>query len=888
MENILLATKLNAPLLKDRTVRRKELTDKINKGIDCGSKLTLISSPAGSGKTTVVRQWMQTADFSVSWISLDEADNDPAVFFRYLIASLKKIDDKIGIHAHNMFGGPFTPVVRSLMVSLVNDLYKAGKAAAIVLDDFHLIRSAYLNEFLQGFIENKPDFVHVIIMTREDPGFQLSKLRVRNEITELRTADLCFSRQDAYNFFTKVMDIDAKWPVIDKFLQKTEGWIAGLQLAALSVRDCDKREIEKFANEFSGSNRYIIDYLVEEVLGRLSESLREFIYATAVLDRMNAELCDFILQKSGSDAILKELYRLNLFLIPLDSCNIWFRYHHLFADSVRAGAEKEYTNIFLKKAVKWFDQNGYLEEAVHYAIRSGDVDGALLLIERLIPELFKTARLPALLTLLEALPDIAVMNNQVIAVSKAWALLVSGNVKGVRDFVSQLGDNFISKLDNLNKGLYLGLMATLMNYEENPKTENLAAQAIELIGDRDVAGRIAALNTLADAQKRNGKTKAALETYKASFDTARPLGFSFITLLTLYQYGITLDIVGKRKEALKLAEDYLNEMFLFYGGPVPMAGIVYALLAALYYEENDLPGAQDCALTAQKFLFEMSLNWIINVDITVLNIKIATGRYEEAQALLDVNYGEITRQMNFKIFAFGNAAAKAELYLRNAGIKEALAFVSDWNLSPADKPSVTREQWYFTYVRILLFNNNLDEAAKLIEYLESSIVQGERLGRLIPLLILKSIHAVLQKDDQSAAEHLGRAAQLAAPQGYIRPFLDEGALVLKMLRRLNCGNAFVSTLIEQFDKELECPGWTGHLKLAPAAGHFACNQAENLSGRELEVLRLIAKGLSNKEISGELYISINTTQWHISHIFSKLGVKNRVAAVKKAQEERLI
>lgn len=890
MEMRLLPTKLNSPPLRNKIVSRKALTDNISKGIESGGRLTLVSAPAGCGKTTVVNEWVKSTERFCSWITLDEGDNDPKCFFQYLLASLEKLDNSIGKHAKSLLAGPFMPPARTVMSYIVNDLVDHNRPTVIILDDFHVIKTSYINEFLQCFLENLPDFIHLIIITREDPQLQLSKLRVRNHIVEIRAVDLGFDKDEANSFFSNVMGLKIGNSLIDKFLSKTEGWIAGLQLAGLSIRDYDEAQIEDFAKEFSGSNRYIIDYLVEEVLGHLEEPLKEFVYTTSVLDRMNTGLCREITGMDNSEIILYELEHMNLFLVPLDDNRKWYRYHHLFADSIRTGLKKEYKEELYKKASAWHEEKGFLNEAVNYSLKSGSPDEALRLIEKAAPQLFENAQQSTFLTWVDMIPHSAVVNSQGAAVKKAWALLISGRIGELKQFTAQLDNDFINNLTPLNRGLYLGLMANLVNYEENPETENMALEALELIGDSDITARIATLNTLADARKRNGKTDKALESHSMAFTAAKNLGFSFITLLALYQYGITLGIMGKRRAASVLAEDFLRDMLNEYGKPVPLMGILYALLASLYYEENRLDKAHAYALKAQKSLSEISLDWIINVDITLMNIKFAYGRPEEAEDFMNT-ITSLSNQANFKMFAFRNSSARTDLLLRTGRMNEAAGWESEWRLTPEDKPNATREIWYFTYVRMLMLKGNLDGAAKLTDSLQRSMAEGGRQGRLITLYILKSILNKLTGDMKNALDYMDKAVLLASSEGCFRAFLDEGIAVYELLMELSSkDNRFVDELLILFKEETQrnINGWSSYINFEKSPENLENQMIEELSERELELLRLIAEGLTNNEISRSLYISINTTQWHITNIYGKLGVKNRTQALARARELRLI
>ena len=378
----ILSTKLFIPEIRDNYIMRKSLVDKLICGINMNNKLTLVSAPAGYGKTTLVLELLNSIDLASAWISLDDSDNDFTQFLSYLIAALKKAGVAIGSNTEKVAFDFNLSSTNAPMTMIINDISSLSEKIILVLDDFHFIHSPQVNDAVKFLLEHQPPNLHLVIITREDPRLPLPRIRVQGKITEIRMEDLCFARDEAADFLTRVMGLKLSDEAIDTIAFRTEGWIAGLQLAGLSLNGCEEQDIGEFIRVFSDTHRYIIDYLVEEVINRQTEEVREFLCKTSVLDRMNGELCDAVIGKNDSKLLLRELEKINLFLIPLDSKREWYRYHHLFADSLRTELSKEEEMLIHKKAALWLESNDFKQEAVKHAFKSGDMLLSLRLVER--------------------------------------------------------------------------------------------------------------------------------------------------------------------------------------------------------------------------------------------------------------------------------------------------------------------------------------------------------------------------------------------------------------------------------------------------------------------------------------------------------------------------
>ena len=498
--------KMNLPALGEQTALRPRLTEKITEGVHAGRRLTLVCAPEGSGKTTLAFQWLASSGLPAAYISLGEEPCDPALFFRRLFEALEKLGSPLIQAARDLFAGPFLPKAQSAAAAIAGGLAGACLPLCLLLDDWHAVKSPYLQEFLQCFADAKPACAHLVLLSREDPPFKLQKYRARGEITELRAVDLHFDAQEAQAFLAHVMNLGAGQEA-SLLLEKTGGWIAGLQMAALAMAGMDAEKAAAFAQSFGGDSRCIFDDLAALAVVRLGPALAAFVKSTSVLDKLSPGLCDFVTQADGSESMLHALWRANLFITPLRQGDAWYRYHPLFAKCIAAGLAKREKNALLLRAAQWLAQNGRLEEALSYMIRAGDWDRALELAVALAPAFFKEARLPAFLSILDALPESKVLGHPMAAAQKGWALLTLGDMIKLKAFMDALAPGFASSLDGRCKGLHLGLMAALYNHQENPKAEGLAAQALDLLDAKDEPGRITLINVLADAQKRGGKSK---------------------------------------------------------------------------------------------------------------------------------------------------------------------------------------------------------------------------------------------------------------------------------------------------------------------------------------------------------------------------------------------
>ena len=506
MLNRLLETKFHIPPWRAGGVSRPRLVDRLHAGVNEHRKLTLVSAPAGYGKTTLVVDWLHQTGKTmpvfqrhpipdqVAWLSLDDADNDPAHFLGYWLSALRRVEDSLGQSAQSLLGMPQIPPLAEILDELINDLAALETQILLVLDDYHVINNPAVHDALEYFIDHQPAQLHLVITTREDPPLPLSRLRARGQMTEIRARDLRFTIDEARQFFNQSMQLDLTLEAINALEARTEGWAVGLQLAALALQDLPDQQ--DFLSGFSGSHRYVIDYLLDEVLKRQPAEIRGFLEKTALLRQFNAELCQAVTGNPASAAILAGLERSNLFLIPLDDQRGWYRFHHLFADVLRAGLEPEAEREIRIQAADWFESQGIFDEAISYWLAVPDADRAAHLIGQLAPELLKNGELQILLGWLNCLPETVVNQNPDLVSHKALCLLLTGQTLKARDYASQADHTFSGQTQNPGHGLLLAMQAWFAVNAGEQRTAELARAALEQLDPSDLFYRALALISL--------------------------------------------------------------------------------------------------------------------------------------------------------------------------------------------------------------------------------------------------------------------------------------------------------------------------------------------------------------------------------------------------------
>lgn len=895
----ILATKLYVPSPRPKVVLRPNLVGRINEGLH--RKLSLVSAAAGFGKTSLVSEWVAGCKRPVAWLSLDEGDNNPTCFLMYLIAALQTIVPKIGERALGLLQAPQPPPTESIMTILINEITTIPNNIIIVLDDYQMIHSKLIDEALTFLLEHLPPQMHLVIATREDPDMPLARLRARDQLTEVRAADLRFTTTEASVFLNRMMGLNLSDADIAALEARTEGWIAGLQLAALSLQG--RSDTTGFIQAFAGSHRFVLDYLAGEVLERQPEQMRDFLLQTSILDRFCAPLCNAVNEQEDGKEMLEVLERDNLFLIPLDDKHQWYRYHHLFADVLQAHlleTQPEEVSSLHQRASVWYEQNGLPPDAIRHALAAEDFERAAGLIELAWSAMDISYQSSTWLCWVKALPDVLIRARPVLSVGYAWALLDCGELEAsevrLHD-AEHCMDMPTDKIVVVDKEQFRSLpasIATARAYRSLalgniPGAVKYAQQALILTPEDDQVRHIQATSLLGLAQYASGDLKAAERSLTDFHSNLRKIGeieaLIGITFL-LADIRVTL---GCLREAESSYQKTLR-LVTCRGEPMPLgAADLYRGLGELYVERGDLEAAAQHLLTSQKLGEQTATtDWPHRLGVSQARLKEAQGDLDGALTLLDEAERVYIRGPLPDVHPV--KALKVRVWLKQGRLAEAMEWIREQGLSVDDELNYLREFEHITLVGVLIAAGKndreagfLDKATWLLERLLQAAETGGRLGSTIQILLLQALAFQARGDLTHAIAVLERALALAEPEGYVRVFLDEGE-AMRLLIEKHSRNP--KHPLSNYEEKL-LAAFAQPTSPKPAAIHQKSDMTERLSERELEVLKLFRSELKGPEIAQQLFVSLNTLRTHTKNIYSKLGVNNRQAAIRRAEELNL-
>jgi LuxR family transcriptional regulator, maltose regulon positive regulatory protein len=896
----ILATKLYLPRLRPNVVSRPRLLERLNEGLH--RKLTLIAAPAGFGKTTLVSAWVEAIARPTAWLSLDEGENDPAQFLAYLVAALQTIVAPLGEGLLGVLQSSQPPPPEAILTALLNEITTLPDQFVLVLDDYHVIDAKPVDMALTYLVEHLPPQMHLVIATREDPLLPLARLRARGELTELRAADLRFTPSEAAEFLNSVMGLTLSPGDIAALEDRTEGWIAGLQLAALSMRG--REDIPEFIRAFTGDHRYILDYLVQEVLTRQPEPVRSFLLQTAILDRLSGSLCDAVTGQQKGNVRLEALEHGNFFVVALDDTRHWYRYHHLFAEvlSVHLLAEQpDQVATLHRRASAWYERHGSAVDAIRHALAAADFARTADLVELGVLAMLRNRQEATLLDWLKVLPDEVLRCRPVLSVAYAHVLLSSGEREGVEERLRD-AERWLDPTAEM-RGLASAPAATMVVVDEEEfghlpatiaiaraglalvrgdvqGTVTYARRALDLAPDDAHLTRGSAAGLLGLASWTSGDLEAAHRSYADGIASLHKAGNISDALGLAIAVADIQMVQGRLHVAMRTYERALQRA-LEQGIP-PLRGTadMYVGISGLHRERNDLHAATQHLLRSKELgehtgLPQNRYRWCV-----------AMARIREAQGDLDgaldlLHEAEHLYVGDFFPYVRPLAASVSRVWVAQGNGGEALDWARERGLSVSDEPSYLREFEHITLVRVLLARSTSDrtdhsllEAMGLLERLLHAAEEGKRTGSVIEILVLQALANLLQGDIPAALVPLKQALTLAEPEGYVRMFVDEGQPM--------------ALLLEAAAKHGIAPNYVRHLLTAfgSAEDRTPVKQGliEPLSERELEVLRLLATGLNGPEIARELVVSLNTMRTHTKNIYSKLGVNDRRAAVRRAKE----
>jgi LuxR family transcriptional regulator, maltose regulon positive regulatory protein len=892
----ILSTKLYVPPPRPSAIDRPRLRDRLNEGMQ--RKLTLIAAPAGFGKTTLVSGWAADGGWPVAWLSLDQGDSEPTRFLTYLVAALQTIDSGLGERASVILRSAGPAPDESALTTLINDVASVPDDFILALDDYHAIDSPQIDDAVTFLIEHLPPPMHLAIVTREDPRLPLARLRARGQLTELRAPDLRFTHTEAAEFLNRVMGLDLEASDIAALEKRTEGWVAGLQMAALSLQG--RLDTTGFIQAFTGSHRFVLDYLVEEVLERQPEHVRSFLLRTAVLDRLSGPLCDAVAERDDGRAMLEVLERANLFVTPLDDDRHWYRYHHLFAEVLRARlmeTEPQRVSGLHRRASEWHEQNGLPSDAIHHAFAAGDLERAAGLIELAWPEAEEGSRATTWLGWVKALPDGLVRDRPVLSVWCAYALLASGAM--------ELAD---ARLTDAERWLDPATPSAGMVVVDEGQFRSLPAiiaigraYRAHAVGDVDGAMRYAqrALDTVPDGDLvRQGQATALLgltswangdlgtadrvfadyhSRLRAAGNLPDAIGTAFVVSEIRVARGRLRDAFSTLERSIRWVTEQDEPL-------PPEVAELHRGLAELCRER----GEPEAATRHLERATELGTRSGLSDHQRRLCVAQARMRKDQGDAagalhLLDEAERHVVRNPLPDVRPI--AAVRTRIWIAEGRSAEALAWAKDRGLSSDDAPSYLREFEHLTLARALIAQHksdrragSIEEALALLGRSLAAAEAGRRMGSVIEILVLQALAHEADRNVSPALTSLKRALTLAEPEGYVRLFVDEGPPMARLL-----DEAAARGMAADYARRL-LTAFRQH-----ASRHASPSEADGapvrlLSVREREVLGHIAEGLTNREIADRLFLSVHTVKAHARSINEQLEANSRTHAVAKARD----
>ncbi|MGC9467258.1 MAG: LuxR C-terminal-related transcriptional regulator [Anaerolineae bacterium] len=900
----LLRTKFFVPRAHPELVHRPALLTRLDESEHYG--LTLVSAPAGFGKTTLLAAWIARRAPRIAWVSLDERDNDPSRFWVYVIGALQTVWDGIGARAMAMLQAPQSPPIEGILTELLNEIAEEDRPAILVLDDYHAISAQEIHQGLTFLLDNLPPQLSLIVSTRSDPPLSLALRRARRQLLELGPEDLRFSPGEAEALFNEVMGLGLETKDVATLEALTEGWVAGLQLAALSLQEV--QDVARFMASFSGSHRYVFDYLAQEILNHQPRGIRDFLLRSAVLERMTASLCNAVTRCGDSQARLEWLEQANLFLVPLDRERRWYRYHHLFLEFLRAQLAKELAEDQIaelhRRASGWYSVHDALSEAIDHALLAGAYTTASDLIKQTLKDAFHRSELRTLLSWIERLPEELVGQDATLSMATAWALVASRYSEGAEAYLQRVERLVGAVADGSPETLTLppearGVLAEVscirgtlsfvqMDLEQ---TKAYAHQVRTYLGedvhvgafnDRLALQGVAAFN-LAMAQQYGGETQAALRTFTEATDLLQedenlhllPMSMSQLAELQMLQANLR-EAAHTYQEARRQAESL---------GPVsPLSGVAYTGLGRLLYEWNDLEQARD-HLARGIEIGTTWFNWeiLLNGYVGLAEVALALNQPEQAHSKLDALMGHV-RRANLEWAVPVVDAYRALLGVRTGDLSSAASWAASFAIPEKGDIPYLLEAQALILSRVRLAQGDPACAVRLTSRIIASATADARFGRVIEALVVQALALDAHGRREDALSSLSSALARAEPEGYVRTFVDHGEPMRRLLQALEGSTDYVMRLLTVFEAASPAAIEMPAASPAPPRGELI----ESLTDREVEVLGLMAEGLTNQEIADRLYISINTVKTHAKRIYDKLDVRNRAQATVVATELRLL
>lgn len=914
MDTPLLKTKFYIPAVRPELVPRPRLLERLNAWL--GHKLTLVSASAGFGKTTLVADWLhRLEDASASgrpgevsacaWLSLDEDDNDPVRFLTYLVAALEAVQPGVGEGALSLLQPSRHSLLKAALAELINGLSALPGRLVLALDDYHVIEKQQIHDLLSFLLDHLPPRMHLVIISRTDPLLPLARLRGRGQMSEIRSADLRFTPAEATTFLNQAMGLNLTADYIAALETRTEGWIAGLQLAALSMKG--RNDLDGFIAAFTGSQRYVLDYLMEEVLQRQDEAVQSFLLRTSILDRLSGPLCDSVLEEwpdgGGGQTMLEWLDRANLFIVPLDDRQYWYRYHYLFAEFLRARLLRLYPELVPElhlRASGWYERNGLSAEAIDYALAANDFERAANLIERAVEPTLMRSEIVTFLNWVEKLPDSVMHRRPRLCVYQAGMQLM--NARSLKFIEARLQEAEEADTDGTVTGAVTAIRALLALWQGDlRRSAELHSRAFELLPEGDLflrsfVGGLLSLNYFSSSD-----VVAARREMEESTRIGQEAGNLFIVVVAkCHQAELSMMIEGRLHEAQEIYSRALEMSTDRRGVRSPAAGFALMGLGSLLLEWNDLDNAKRYTLEGMELGKGLGEAMDLQGQLTLALESLARG---DTTGVMDVL--QKSRQLAERFDVVTNLADvflgiyRAWIMALMGNVEEAGRWAEERGLDKAVSSGRLAEDTggafslyqaleYITLAQVYVAQKRFGPALEVLRAVLQIAEAGGWNKFVIQGLTLQAMALHGQGNTFQAMTSLTRALSLAEPEGFVRVFVDEGRVLAELLLALlHRGSlpehlrAYALRLLSAFGIEGYGPQVAD--RLPPQPGLF-----EPLSERELEVLKLLTAGLSNERIADSLTISVGTVKRHISNIYSKLGVHSRTQATARARDLHLL
>ncbi len=924
----LLSMKLVIPPLPPTLVKRPRLVERLHQGVS--RRLTLLSAPAGFGKTTLLSEWHDSSlgkSYQLAWVSLDEADNDPVRFWSYVIRSLDILYPGLGDDAMSLLHSSPPVPIESVLITLLNaisDTFASGaeqREIALVLDDYHLIQAEPIHRTITFLLDFLPRDVHLIIATRVDPPLSLARFRAREQSSELRTSELRFTRDEAKIFLNQAMKLGLSVTDASELEARTEGWIAGLQLAALSIRS--QPGTPNVLEGFTGSHHYVSDFFIEEVLKRQARDVQDFLLQTSLLQRLSAELCDAVTGRKGSQAMLERIETSNLFLNPLDAQRHWYRYHALFGDALSRYLRREHSTEFVqglhRRAAAWYAHHGFFPDAIEQALLGADMEQAGQFIERVARSVWMRGEWVSLLDWLERLPGGVIRQHPGLCFFSAWALIAASrgceaeqrlvdaevalrkqqccSCEGFTPETARLPTDMLAEL--------MTLRATLARLQEDAsRTIAFSHQALEFVAQGDAILRsIIALN-LGHAYRLRGDVKAATQAFREAITQGRSAQNTHTVLLamgSLTEIQIAAGLLHQAYEQLEQAFQFAREHGSHH---VPLMCLILTQKGEIHYKWNELEAAAHYLKQGLELGNKLGpQNWTIARYLVRGHLALASamqvqGKEREVHDHL-TQASALIQQAQLNYLTAQVAATQLRLWTFPGSLEAVSEWAAECGLSVLDTPETRREHEYLTLIRSLIRQGQLKGIQELLERLRQNAQVGGREGRVIEIIMLQALAYQAQSQTMQALMLIQQAFALAEPEGYIRLFVDEGTAMETLLsklvemyrqRKLSLQDQFSWEYVKKLLTQLSQGKQQSTDRSRRDVSHVETENGviQLLSRRERDILYRIAHGLSNQAIADEMVIELSTVKSHLKHIYRKLNVDSRTQAVVLARKLDLL